>query len=103
MNVKRVERGWGGHFVGGAECYFRRNTLLTLGKLRVVVSTIGNYKGTHESIASCVGGIPVYETMTFHACFDDPYWDTDINRPLGFTSRLMIGANDMMLMRCMRV
>lgn len=74
--VKRIELGWGAHFVGAPECYFRRNTLLELGTRRIIVSTVGNYHGTHEPI----GSGRVYETIVFQALWTGRYWDADINR-----------------------
>ena len=95
--VIRVERGWGGHFIGGAECLFRRNTLVYLegGKNRYVVSTVGNYRPPHKHGHTHyigVGGACVlhddpkthryYETRVFKAQQIGPYWDADVTKPI---------------------
>ena len=84
--VKRTERGWGGHFIAASQCYFRRNTLLECGEIKVVVSTIGSY---HNSLGEYdqVGLNRDYETMAFYV---DPatgaYNDIDVERQIYFES-----------------
>lgn len=84
--VKRTERGWGGHFIAASQCYFRRNTLLECGEIKVVVSTIGAY---HNSLGEYdqVGLNRDYETMAFYV---DPatgaYNDIDVERQIDFES-----------------
>jgi hypothetical protein len=91
VNVTRTERGWPGHFIGGRECLFRRNTLLECGDRRVVVSTVGNYRplSTPGKITE-IGLKRYYETMAFEATFDEPYWETDAECAVPFDSPWMI-------------
>lgn len=93
-NIKRTERGWAGHFICASSCLFRRNTLLELGDVRVVVSTVGNmvsppevrailarYKLTKSDMPmEKIGHNHHYETMAFGARFEDPYWDADVQK-----------------------
>lgn len=85
MNVKRTERGWVGHFIGGHRCRFRRNTLLECGEKKVVVSTVGAYEsptGRFETI----GVNRWFETMAFNAKFAHGYWDADVTEEIVFES-----------------
>lgn len=85
MKVKRTERGWVGHFIGGHRCRFRRNTLLECGEKKVVVSTVGAYEsptGRFETI----GIDRWFETMAFNAKFESGYWDSDVSKIIEFES-----------------
>lgn len=77
----RTERGWPGHFIGAADCRFRRNTLLEYGDKKVVVSTVGDYIVNGE--VWTVGLDRYYETMIFEAAQDDAgYWDADVKKQI---------------------
>ena len=76
--VKRTERGWAGHFIGAANCLFRRNSLLERGEIRIVVSTVGNYR-LDNKIENIGAFGRCHETMAFRAEFDGQYWDTDVS------------------------
>ena len=91
--VVRTERGWAGHFICSNRCRFRRNTLLMLDDVRVVVSTVGllELKGKIESIGA---DSRYYETMAFHALLDERYWDADVSRQVEFNSPWAIDVID---------
>lgn len=83
--VKRIERGWAGHFICADSCKFRRNTLLEYNGKAVVVSTVGamiNSKGKLEEI----GLGRHYETMAFYAD-DSEYKDADVSEEILFDSQ----------------
>jgi hypothetical protein len=93
MAVKRTERGFAGHFICAKDCWYRRNTLLEAGNLRIVVSSVGNYHlppgiakkaGMKEGVAEEIGFERWYETMAFYAKWEDPYWEAEIGREVGF-------------------
>ena len=84
--VTRTERGWAGHFIEGYRCLFRRNTLLECGKIKVVVSTVGAYRNPQTYRIETIGCERHYETMAFHATFEDPYWEADVHREVSFDS-----------------
>ena len=86
MTVKRTERGWAGHFCMADRCQFRRNTLLEIGDIRIVVSTVGAVFESKGNNYMEIGYRRHFETMVFHARFDDPYWDSDVSREIGFES-----------------
>jgi len=75
--VKTIERGWAGHFICALNCRFRRNTLVTDGKTRIIVSSVGLMEhkigsGDFEQI----GCDRYYETMAFHSdSADTRYYD----------------------------
>ena len=89
--VKRTERGWAGHFIGGHQCFFRRNTLLEKGKKKIIVSTVGNYCPRGTGKRQKIGFNRYFETMAFYAKFDDPYWDADVNKQFSFISNWSLG------------
>lgn len=93
--VVRQERGWGGHFIGGSECRFRRNTLLTLDGVSIVVSTVGMYYPLLDTVVRGVGCDRYYETMAFHSDpRDTRYHDADVTRGVKFNSLWAIAEVD---------
>lgn len=80
--VQRTERGWPGHYCECHRCLFRRNTLLELGDLRIVVSTVGAKRVHPSTIVEKISLDHYYETEAFHAEHDDGYWDADIHRSI---------------------
>ena len=90
MEVKRTERGWGGHFIGGDNCKFRRNTLLEYGIKKWIVSTVGNYTFGDNTI----GLGRYYETMVFKAYKDRMYWDADVSEQIFFDSNWALDKLD---------
>jgi hypothetical protein len=68
--MKRIERGWAGHFCMGVECNWRRNTLIEDDKGRyIVVSSVGalpviDKKGYRTKFQE-IGFKRYYETMIF--------------------------------------
>jgi hypothetical protein len=89
MNVKRTERGWGGHYILADRCLFRRNTLLVYDDIKIVVSTVGamfTYKNGVREFET-IGNNHYFETVAFHVDKDDTkYYDADIKRQIYFTS-----------------
>lgn len=84
--VTRTERGWAGHFIESYRCWFRRNTLLECGEIKIVVSTVGAYYTPQTNEIDTIGCERHYETMAFHAEFIDPYWEADTDRQINFYS-----------------
>ena len=85
MTVQREERGWAGHFMCSYLCQFRRNTLLTCGDRRIVVSTVGSMydlSGQREEI----GYQRYYETMAFEAVWKNGYVEANVDREVSFDS-----------------
>jgi hypothetical protein len=81
------ERGWIAWFICAERCRFRRNTLITLGRRRVVVGTIGLFfakPGDKEP--NEVGYKRFYETQAFHAHLKGVYWEANISRPIQFAA-----------------
>ena len=93
MAVQREERGWAGHYICAYLCQFRRNTLLTCGDRRIVVSTVGNMydkRGQREEI----GYQRYYETMAFEAVLKNGYYEADVDREVPFESPWSLNEND---------
>lgn len=83
MKATTEERGWPGHHICASRCHFRRNTLVTLGERRIVVSTVGAMRNLKDE-PDAVGSGRYYETMAFEAEQDkDGYWDADVSRHVG--------------------
>jgi hypothetical protein len=86
-SVKRTERGWPGHFCCAHRCLFRRNTLLELNDIRIVISTVGAMLSLDEKNIEEIGLDRYYETMAFHAqLVFDKYWDADVSKQAYFDS-----------------
>lgn len=91
--VLREERGWAGHFILAHQCLFRRNTLLTYNKVKVVVSTVGRLIINKEMVE--IGSDErYYETMAFHSKSDDRYFDADVSRQIEFDSEWAVYIKD---------
>jgi len=84
--VKRTERGWAAHFICVGRCAFRRNTLLQCGRKRIVVSTVGDMRLKDDGEIEEIGLERFYETMAFHAVYEKPYWEANIEREVSFES-----------------
>lgn len=89
--VIRTERGWAGHFICADRCLFKRNTLLEYEETKIVVSTVGNLIIDGE--ISEIGFERCFETMAFHAKFEDPYWEADVSREVSFDSNWALGKD----------
>lgn len=109
QEVKRIERGWAGHFICASVCEFRRNTLLEYGDKKWVVSTVGRMVTTNPETRkqefTTIGLNRYYETMAFVGTQDElGYIDADVSQMIEFDSNWAIGdiepdseqrANDM--------
>jgi hypothetical protein len=84
--MKITERGWAGHFICSDRCVFHRNTLIEHNGYKIIVSTVGAMKNIHSNDEKyeMIGADRYYETMVFHAKWEDPYWDIDVDRSLHF-------------------
>jgi hypothetical protein len=89
--IKRTERGWGGHFICCQYCSFRRNTLLERGERRIVVSTVGAYRPYDmKGQIDRIGCNRYYETMIFEAQFETPYWEADVTKQIYIDAKTAI-------------
>lgn len=98
MKVKRTERGWAGHFIAANSCLFRRNTLLELGRKRIVVSTVGGMRNADGGLETIGAGGRFYETMAFAAHKSGPYWEANVTKQLSFESEWSICAESSRLL-----
>ena len=78
--VIRIERGWVGHYCCSSRCLFRRNTLLSLGDKKIVVSTVGRMVVGNE--IEKIGLDRYYETMAFFAEKKSVYYDADVEKQI---------------------
>ncbi len=92
--VMRTERGWAGHFICANRCRFRRNTLLTRGDVRIVVSSVGLMESSDGRSFEPIGCKRHFETMVFHAKYDGRYWDADVSREIFLDGRQTIAEMD---------
>lgn len=88
--VLRQERGWAGHYILSHKCLFRRNTLLTCGEIKIVVSTVGRM--VIDKKLEPIGSDRYYETMVFHAKSEDKYFDADVSRQIDFDSEWAVNT-----------
>lgn len=86
------ERGWPGHYVCAHDCEFRRNTLITVGEKRIVVSTIGASRINGMGPMQTIGIDRYYETMAFEAVLEGDYWEADVSKEVPFKSKKDICA-----------
>ena len=94
---RRQERVWAEYFTCADRCRFRRNTLLTLGDVRIVVSTVGLMVVRDDSEKFTTIGVDrhYFETRAFHAdATDERYHDADMSRQVGFSSPWSISEID---------
>jgi hypothetical protein len=89
QEVKRTERGWGGHFVSSHHCEFRRNTLLECGEVKLVVSTVGANTPKQDGKYYPVNASGFYETLIFKAD-RAPYWDIFPSQQVSFDGKWCI-------------
>lgn len=94
MEIQIKERGWAGHFVCADRCKYRRNTLITCGDIRVVVSSVGNMYIESAEIEP-IGFDRYYETMAFKAKKSGDYWDADVTTEIPFESEWAIGGKEL--------
>ena len=93
--LMHTERGWGGHFIGGSSCLFRRNTLLEYKDKKWVVSTVGNFISSKKELSQ-IGLNRYYETMAFESDIEDKkYHDADVSKQITFDSEWSINFKDM--------
>lgn len=94
LKVFRTERGWPAHFIGAANCWFRRNTLLRCGDNRIIVSTVGGWNIMTNKEPSQIGAGRYFETMAFKAKYDGRYWDANHSEQIPFESQWCITHPD---------
>ena len=74
--IKRIERGWAGHFICADRCKYRRNTLLTDGINHIVISTVGAF--FRKDKMDTIGAFNrYYETMIFIGKKEGEYIEAD--------------------------
>ncbi len=91
--LKRSERGWSAHYILAERCLFRRNTLLELAEVRIVVSTVGRQLAA-PGLIEPLGPDRFFETMAFHAWKNGKFWDADIARQLRLDSPFNLDSED---------
>jgi len=85
MNLKRIERGWSGHFICAIKCQWHRNTLVIdeESNKAIVISSVGQMPNPmNEGKYSEIGAGRYYETMIFKAVFDGDYWEADVKNQI---------------------
>ena len=86
------ERGWAGHFICSNDCTFRRNTLITCGDIKWIVSTVGCMRAKFDlppffkaGDVEEIGANRWYETMAFESLYDE-YDDADVQKEINIDS-----------------
>ena len=96
--AKVTYRGWPGHFICGERCVFHLNTLVELGEIRIVISTVGMMKNWHAPNAfnateyEEIGCERYYETMSFAAIRRGEFYDADVHRQVQFEAPWSYGS-----------
>lgn len=93
VTVTTTERGWAGHFICAKSCAFRRNTLITCGNIKWIVSTVGAMRypidmpqlGIKAGDMMEIGAWRWYETMCFESKYDE-YDDIDVSKEISIES-----------------
>lgn len=91
VEVSTKERGWAGHFICGDKCLFRRNTLVTCGNIKWIVSTVGALRypidmpelNIKAGQMQQIGANRWYETMVFESTYD-VYDDANTEKQINF-------------------
>lgn len=82
--MKRIERGWAGHFCMGVECIWRRNTLIEDKGRYIVVSSVGALpvrdKNGNRTKFREIGFKRYYETMIFVGHEDGILIEADVTK-----------------------
>lgn len=86
--MRTIEQGWAGHFCGGNQCRFRRNTVIDE---KIIVSTVGDWRPVSRlDEVQPVGNGRFYETMVFIAKKEGNYYHADIGRQIDFEGQWTI-------------
>lgn len=94
--IKVTFRGWPGHYICADRCQFRLNTLLKLGKFKVVVSTVGRMVPLHskDQKFETIACGRYLETMAFESDYTE--WDdVDVAKRIDFDSPWLYSKPDM--------
>jgi hypothetical protein len=80
--MRTQEQGWAGHFCGGSQCRFHRNTVID-GK--IIVSTVGDWrpKSLLQEVEE-LGFNRFYETMAFECKKEGHYFHADVEKRIYF-------------------
>ncbi len=96
--IKRTERGWGGHYICALRCRFRRNTLLEYKDTKIVISTVGlkmslNDKTIFEPVDETKNSY--FETKVFYTDPKCKRWhDADISNEIKVVNECYICSID---------
>lgn len=84
--IKRIERGWAGHFCLGPQCNWHRNTLIQDDDGRgIVVTSVGALPIVKNGVRvgfEKIGANRYYETMIFVAKKEGPYIEANVTKEI---------------------